>query len=84
MNPVMEQVYGRPLGLQFNEVTCELYIAYAYFGLMVVGRNGRVAKQLVICAERVSFRFTNTLDIDQDIGIVYFTNTSTVFPKWYV
>ena len=80
----MEQVCGRPLGLKFNEVTCKLYVADAYFGLMVVGRNGRVAKQLVISAERVPFRFTNALDIDQDIGIVYFNNTNTVFPRWYV
>ena len=80
----MEQVCRRPLGLKFNEVTYELYIADSYFGLMVVGRNGRVAKQLVISAKRVPFRFTNFLDIDQDTGIVYFIDSSTVFPKWYV
>ena len=80
----MEQLCGRPLGLKFNEVTCELYMADAYFGLMVVGCNGRVVKQLVISVERVPFRFTNALDIDQDTEIVYFTYTSTVFRKWYV
>ena len=35
---------GRPLGLKFNEATCDLYIADAYFGLLVVGHNGGVAK----------------------------------------
>ena len=51
----MEQLCGRLLGLKFNEATCELYIADAYFGLMVVGRNGGVAKQLAISTEGVSF-----------------------------
>ena len=80
----MEQVYGRPLGPNFNEAICELYIANAYFGLIVVGRNGGVAKQLAISAEGVLFWFTNALDIDQNTGIVYFTDTNTVFPRWYV
>ena len=65
INLVKEQVYGRPLGLKFNEVTCKLYNANAHFGLMVVGRNGGVAKQLENSVEGVSFRFTNALDIDQ-------------------
>ncbi|KAJ9691613.1 hypothetical protein PVL29_013720 [Vitis rotundifolia] len=70
LNPAMEQVCGRPLGLKFNEATCDLYIANAYFGLLVVGHNGGVAKQVAISAEGVPFRFTNALDIDQNTGIV--------------
>ena len=84
ISPIMEQVCGRPLGLNFNEVTCELYIADAYFGLMVVGRNGGVAKQLAISVEGVPFRFTNALYIDQDTEMIYFTDTSTIFPRLYV
>ena len=84
LNPAMEQVCGRPLGLKFNEATCDLYIADAYFGLLVVGRNGAVAKQVAISAEGVPFRFTNALDIDQNTGVVYFTDTSTIFQRWYV
>ena len=84
LNSAMEQLCGRSLGLKFNEATCELYIANAYFGLMVVERNGGVAKQLAISTEGVTFRFTNALDIDQNTGVVYFTDTNTIFQKWYV
>ena len=84
INPAMEQVCGRPLGLKFNEATCDLYIADAYFGLLVVGHNGGVAKQVVTSAEGVPFRFTNALDIDQNTGVIYFTDTSTIFQRWYV
>ncbi|KAJ9707538.1 hypothetical protein PVL29_002534 [Vitis rotundifolia] len=82
INPIMEQVCGRPLGLKFNEATCDLYITDAYFGLMVAGHNGGVAKQVAISAEGVPFQFANALDIDQNTGIVYFTNTSTIFQRW--
>ncbi|KAJ9707535.1 hypothetical protein PVL29_002531 [Vitis rotundifolia] len=82
VNAAMEQVCGRPLGLKFNEATCDLYIADAYFGLLVVGHNGGVAKQVAISAEGVPFRFTNALDIDQNTGVVYFTDTSTIFQRW--
>ena len=51
---------------------------------MVVGRNGGVPKQLEISTEGVPFQFTNALDIDQNTGVVYFTDTSTIFRRWYV
>ena len=51
----MEQVCGRLLGPKFNKATCELYIADAYFGLIVVGCTGGVAKQLAISAEGILF-----------------------------
>ncbi|KAL8154398.1 hypothetical protein V2J09_012158 [Rumex salicifolius] len=37
---------GRPLGLKFHKMTCQLYIADAYFGLMVVGHRGGRARTL--------------------------------------
>ncbi|XP_010257835.1 PREDICTED: protein STRICTOSIDINE SYNTHASE-LIKE 10-like [Nelumbo nucifera] len=81
-DPETELVCGRPLGLQFNKATCELYIADSSFGLMVVGRDGGVAKLLANSAEGVPFRFTNALDFDQDNGIVYFTDSSIWIPRW--
>ena len=84
INLAMKQVYRRPLGLKFNEATCNLYIADAYFGLMIVGHNGRVAKQLVISTEGVPFWFANALDINQNSEVVYFSNTITIFHRWYV
>ena len=80
----MEQVCERPLCLKFNEATCKLYIVDAYFGLMVVGRKGGVAKKLVISVEGVPFWLTNTLDIDQNTRGAYLTDANTIFQIWYV
>lgn len=82
-NDKMESMCGRPLGLKFNTLTCELYIADAYFGLLVVGPSGGVAKQLATSAEGVPFRFTNALDIDTKTGEVYFTDSSILFQRRY-
>ncbi|WRX13913.1 Strictosidine synthase [Theobroma cacao] len=82
-NPNLEPICGRPLGLKFNYATCDLYIADAYFGLLVVGPNGGVAQQLATSAEGVPFRFTNGLDIDSKTGKVYFTDSSIFFQRRY-
>ncbi|CAA6672480.1 unnamed protein product [Spirodela intermedia] len=68
---MMEGVCGRPLGLQFEKATGDLYIADAYFGLLMVATE----------AEGQPFSFTNGVDIDQDEGIVYFTDSSTRFHR---
>ncbi|KAJ0965445.1 hypothetical protein J5N97_026583 [Dioscorea zingiberensis] len=81
MNMMTEEVCGRPLGLQFNRASGDLYIADAYFGLLVVGREGGVATQLTAAADGVPFHFTNGLDIDQENGIIYFTDSSTHFQR---
>ncbi|KAJ0104809.1 hypothetical protein Patl1_19005 [Pistacia atlantica] len=46
-----------------------------------VGPNGGTAAQLVTSAEGVPFRFLNGLDIDQETGIVYFTDASARFQR---
>ncbi|KAF9589149.1 hypothetical protein IFM89_019465 [Coptis chinensis] len=75
-----EHVCGRPLGLRFNKKTGDLYIADAYFGLMVVGPEGGLATLLVNEAEAVPLRFTNDLDIDEE-GNIYFTDSSTNYQR---
>ncbi|PIA59740.1 hypothetical protein AQUCO_00400559v1 [Aquilegia coerulea] len=75
-----EHVCGRPLGLRFNKKTGDLYIADAYFGLMVVGPEGGLAHVLVNEAEGVPLRFTNDLDIDEE-GNIYFTDSSTKYQR---
>nr|KYP52783.1 Strictosidine synthase [Cajanus cajan] len=80
-NKNLESTCGRPLGLKFNTITCDLYIADAYFGLLAVGPRGGVAKQLATSAEGVPFRFTNALDIDTKTGEVYFTDSSILFQR---
>ncbi|KAJ4970499.1 hypothetical protein NE237_003598 [Protea cynaroides] len=78
-SPKTEHVCGRPLGLQFHYKTGDLYIADAYFGLMKVGPNGGLATPVVTQAEGKTFRFTNNIDIDEEDGVVYFTDSSTQF-----
>ncbi|KAJ0038660.1 hypothetical protein Pint_23397 [Pistacia integerrima] len=80
-NPSDEPTCGRALGLKFNPESCDLFIADAYFGLMVVGPNGGQAQQLVASAEGVPFRFTNALDIDSKTGLVYFTDSSIIYQR---
>ncbi|GAV89283.1 Str_synth domain-containing protein [Cephalotus follicularis] len=75
-----EHICGRPLGLRFDKRTGDLYIADAYFGLMMVGPKGGLAKSLATEAEGVPLRFTNDLDID-DEGNVYFTDSSIKYQR---
>ncbi|KAL9265054.1 STRICTOSIDINE SYNTHASE-LIKE 10-like protein [Drosera capensis] len=77
-----EHICGRPLGLRFNKKTGDLYIADAYMGLLSVGRDGGLATPIgAQRPEGVSFWFTNALDIDHDTGDVYFTVSSTRYPR---
>ncbi|KAM7251242.1 hypothetical protein ACFE04_023125 [Oxalis oulophora] len=80
-DPNLEAICGRPLGVKFNPATCDLYIADAYFGLLMVGPNGGVARLIANSAEGVPFRLTNALDIDEQSGIVYFTDSSMIFQR---
>ncbi|XP_058779628.1 protein STRICTOSIDINE SYNTHASE-LIKE 3-like [Vicia villosa] len=75
-----EHICGRPLGLRFDKKTGDLYIADAYFGLMMVGPQGGLATSLATEAEGVPFRFTNDVDIDAE-GNVYFTDSSTTYQR---
>uniref|UniRef100_A0A0D9XD54 Strictosidine synthase conserved region domain-containing protein n=1 Tax=Leersia perrieri TaxID=77586 RepID=A0A0D9XD54_9ORYZ len=76
-----ESVCGRPLGLQFYRRTGEMYIADAYLGLMRVGRRGRMAEVVATEAVGVPFNFVNGVDVDQETGDVYFTDSSTTFRR---
>ncbi|GJN17010.1 hypothetical protein PR202_gb04048 [Eleusine coracana subsp. coracana] len=80
-----ESLCGRPLGLQFHAKTGDLYIADAYAGLMRVGPGGGEAQVLATRAGGggggPSFRFVNGLDVDQATGDVYFTDSSTTYPR---
>lgn len=77
----LESICGRPLGLQFHMVTCDLYVADAYFGLMRVKPSGGKAASLVSSAEKIPFRCTNSLDIDYENGLIYFTDSSMRYQR---
>ncbi|KAJ0976167.1 hypothetical protein J5N97_018132 [Dioscorea zingiberensis] len=76
-----EHVCGRPLGLQFNEKTGDLFVADAYKGLLKAERDERVLKPVVTRADGGPLRFTNSLDIDQDTGVIYFTDSSMNYQR---
>ncbi|MBA0759116.1 hypothetical protein Gotri_022039 [Gossypium trilobum] len=58
-DPNLEPIYGRLLGLDFNLVTCDLYIGDAYFSLLMIGPNGGIAQTIVSSIEGISFKFIN-------------------------
>ncbi|KAJ4875077.1 Protein STRICTOSIDINE SYNTHASE-LIKE 12 [Raphanus sativus] len=72
-------ICGRPVGLAFNEITGDLYIADAFLGLYVVSRRGGQAKRLADSAVGLPFKFLDGLDVDPVTGSVYFTSFSTRF-----
>ncbi|KAA8550131.1 hypothetical protein F0562_001815 [Nyssa sinensis] len=75
-----EHICCRPLGLQFDKKTGDLYIADAYFGLMKVGPEGGMATSLATEARGVPLRFTSDLDVD-DEGNIYFTDSSSKYQR---
>ncbi|KAL7161058.1 hypothetical protein ACSBR2_041665 [Camellia fascicularis] len=77
-NPDLGPVCGKPYGLSFSR-RGDLYIADAYLGLLVVGRNRGLATQLATSAEGVPFRFLTAVDLDLLTETVYFTDFSTTF-----
>ncbi|XP_040383699.1 protein STRICTOSIDINE SYNTHASE-LIKE 10-like [Oryza brachyantha] len=76
-----ESVCGRPLGLQFHRRTGDMYVADAYLGLMRVGRRGGLAEVVATEAGGVPFNFVNGVDVDQETGDVYFTDSSTTYQR---
>ncbi|PQP91860.1 protein STRICTOSIDINE SYNTHASE-LIKE 2 [Prunus yedoensis var. nudiflora] len=76
-----EHICGRPLGLCFNQTSGDLYIADAYMGLLIVGPQGGLATEVVTHAHGIPFGFTNALDIDQELGAVYFTDSSSQYQE---
>ncbi|KAJ7947485.1 Strictosidine synthase [Quillaja saponaria] len=70
-----EKTCGRPLGLRFDRRSGDLYIADAYYGVLVVGPEGGVATPLATHVEGKPILFANDLDIHNN-GSVFFTDTS--------
>ncbi|XP_076935900.1 protein STRICTOSIDINE SYNTHASE-LIKE 11-like [Bidens hawaiensis] len=73
-NPDNWPICGRPMALSFNAITGLLYIADAYYGLLVVGPNGGLATQLA-----GGFKFATGVDVDLITGNVYFTDASLTY-----
>lgn len=71
---------GRPLGLRFDKQTGNLYIADAYYGILVVGPEGGIATPLSTHVEGQSILFANDLDIHHN-GSIFFTDTSKKYDR---
>ena len=63
-----EDVCGRPLGLEFNNKTSDLFVADAYKGLLKATHDERILKPVVTSAEGGALCFTKGLDSDQNSG----------------
>lgn len=71
---------GRPLGLRFDQDSGDLYIADAYYGLMVVGPEGGFATPLATDVEGKPILFANDLDLHKN-GSIFFTDTSKKYNR---
>lgn len=80
-NPNLEHICGRPLGLDFDNLTCDLIVADAYHGLVKIPPTGGMAIPLAKSALGVPFKFTNSLETDSENRIIYFTDSSTRFQR---
>ncbi|KAE8670298.1 Protein STRICTOSIDINE SYNTHASE-LIKE 13 [Hibiscus syriacus] len=75
-----EKWCGRPLGLRFNKDSGDLYIADAYYGLLVVGPRGGLATPLATHVDGKPILFANDLDIHKN-GSIFFTDTSRKYNR---
>ncbi|XP_010524154.1 PREDICTED: protein STRICTOSIDINE SYNTHASE-LIKE 13 [Tarenaya hassleriana] len=75
-----EKLCGRPLGLRFDKQTGNLFIADAYYGLLVVGPEGGLATSLSTHVEGKPILFANDLDIHKN-GSIFFTDTSKRYDR---
>lgn len=69
--------------MEFDPADGYLYIADSAYGLLKVGPRGGVATLLANTAGGVNLTFTNSLVINQDDGLIYFTDSSTRFKRRY-
>ncbi|KAK6146317.1 hypothetical protein DH2020_020186 [Rehmannia glutinosa] len=76
----LESKCGRPLGLRFDRKNGNLYIADAYYGLLVVGPEGGLATPLATHADGKPILFANDLDIHHN-GSIFFTDTSNRYNR---
>ncbi|KAL1805302.1 hypothetical protein ACET3Z_028370 [Daucus carota] len=75
-----EKQCGRPLGLRFDKRSGDLYIADAYFGVLVVGPKGGYATPLATNVAGKPILFANDLDIHHN-GSVFFTDSSKRYDR---
>ncbi|CAI9092728.1 OLC1v1028049C1 [Oldenlandia corymbosa var. corymbosa] len=71
---------GRPIGLEFNQKTGDLYIADAFHGPMVVGPQGGLATP-VCDGDGVPTDVPDAIDVDPVTGTIFYTDVGTSILK---
>ncbi|XP_013778705.1 adipocyte plasma membrane-associated protein-like isoform X2 [Limulus polyphemus] len=75
-------ICGRPLGLRFDKKG-NLYVADAYYGILMVNIDSGSVETLLPMSTEVegkTLKFPDDLDIDEEQGIIYFSDGSTKWP----
>ncbi|TMW87029.1 hypothetical protein EJD97_020513 [Solanum chilense] len=78
-DPISQLVCGRPYGLGFYDKTGDLYITDAYYGLVMAKPSGGLVTPVATSFEGAPFAFLDSLDIDQEMGIIYFVDSGAIF-----
>ncbi|KAH0687156.1 hypothetical protein KY284_017709 [Solanum tuberosum] len=78
-DPISQPVCGRPYGLGFYDKTGDLYITDAYYGLVMAKPSGGLVTRVATSFEGTLFAFLDSLDIDQEMGIIYFVDSGAIF-----
>ncbi|KAL3501330.1 hypothetical protein ACH5RR_035779 [Cinchona calisaya] len=73
---------GRPIGLELNHKTGDLYILDAFRGLMVVGPQGGIATQLSKGMDGVPIDVPDAIDVDPVTGTVFYTDIGPAILKF--
>ncbi|KAL3512328.1 hypothetical protein ACH5RR_025045 [Cinchona calisaya] len=72
-------ICGRILGISFDSLTGNLYLADTFLGFFVVGPNGGQATLIADSAGGVRFNFLTGVDVNPITREVYFTDASQTF-----
>ncbi|KAG8383115.1 hypothetical protein BUALT_Bualt05G0151200 [Buddleja alternifolia] len=77
-DPKIGPTCGKTIGLEFNHITGDLYIADAFYGIMVVGSGGGIARPL---CHGMHFDYPDGIAIDQTTGDIYLSDLGSVFTR---
>ena len=75
---IFAETGGRPLGLDFDDVSGELIVADAVKGLLAVDRQGKIT-ELATEADGVPFGLADDVDVSRDGQKIYFSDASARF-----
>lgn len=72
---------GRPLGMVLDQFG-NIFVADAYLGILAISSDGSNISSLVTQVEGQPLMFPNSIDLDPETGILYFTDSSLKFHRY--